>query len=70
MNDTNINPDERVPLPVKPRVVVVFDSGVDFDEMKSYAKVKGLDMKNFLMSSAKSQMLKYPLKTASKPKGA
>jgi hypothetical protein len=68
VNESN-NPDDRVPPPVKPRVVVVFDSVIDFDEMRSYAKIKGLDMKNFLMSSAKSQMLKYPLKTALKPKG-
>lgn len=49
---------------LKPRVVLVFNSPEDYQEMKQYAETKGLDLKNFFMWLAKSHMLKYPLKTA------
>lgn len=49
----------------KPRCVIVFDTPQDFEDMRNYAKTKGLDMKNFFMWLAKTHITKYPLKTAS-----
>jgi hypothetical protein len=48
---------------IKPRCVIVFDTQGDFEDVRDYAKGKGLDMKNFFMWLAKSHMQKYPQKT-------
>jgi hypothetical protein len=53
----------------RPRCVIVFDSDEDFEDVRNYAKSKGLDMKNFFMWLAKSHMLKYPLKAGRAQEG-
>ena len=47
----------------KPRCVIVFETQEDFNDVRNYAKSKGLDMKNFFMRLVKSHMAKYPQKT-------
>jgi hypothetical protein len=48
------------PPPVKPRVVVVFDSQAEYGEFENYAKSKSLDVKSFLKFAARTYMDKYP----------
>jgi len=44
----------------RPRAVVVFDSGDEYQEFEKYAKAKCLDVKSFLKFAAKAYMDKYP----------
>ena len=53
----------------KPRCVISFDTADEFDAMKSYAKDKGLDLKNFFMWLAKTHMSRYPQKTGQTQEG-
>jgi hypothetical protein len=68
MDAEKINPDERIPPPVKPRVVVVFDTQ-EYGEFENYAKSKCLDVKSFLKFAGKAYMTRNPSTTGSKAQG-
>jgi hypothetical protein len=40
----------------------VFETQADFEDVRNYAKSRGLDMKNFFMHAAKVYINKYPQK--------
>jgi hypothetical protein len=44
----------------KPRAVVVFENGAEFQEFENYAKSKSLDIKTFLKFAGRTYMDKYP----------
>jgi hypothetical protein len=60
MDVNQINTDEQLPPPVRPRVVVVFDNQGEFGEFENYAKSKSLDVKSFLKFAGRTYMDKYP----------
>ena len=58
----DVNADTTV-VQKKPRCVITFDTQNEYEVMRSFAKERGLDMKNFFMWLAKSHMSKYRPKT-------
>jgi len=53
----------------RPRIVVTFAED-EFCEFDSYAKSKSLDIKSFLRFAGRAYMVRNPLTTPSKAKGA
>ena len=58
----DVNADTTV-VQKKPRCVIIFDTQDEYESIRSYAKDKGLDMKNFFTWAVRSHMNKYPSKT-------
>lgn len=53
MDVEKINPDERVPYPVKPRVVLVFDTDIELKQrMDAFLKKCGLDSIGVLLETS------------------